>query len=82
MTRTELRADMVAMERRLGDRLTRVEEAVTTHSGEIRRLDDSVTAHSAQIRRLEDAVTTHSAEVRALRGDFGRLRREFEDARQ
>ena len=51
MTRTELRADMVAMERRLGDRLTRVEEAVTTHSGEIRRLEDSVTAHSAQIAK-------------------------------
>ena len=49
--------------------------AVTENSRDIRQ-------NSEDIRKLQDAVTTHSAEIRGLRGDLGRLRRDFEDARQ
>jgi hypothetical protein len=37
---------------------------------------------SERFARIEAAVTTHSAAIRGLRGDVGRLRREFEEARQ
>ena len=36
---------------------------------------------SERLARVESAVTTHSAEIRGLRSDFGRLRRDFEEAR-
>ncbi len=59
-TKTELRAEIAAMEQRLGDRVTRVEEAITSHS--------------SQIRRLEDAITTHTAQLRHLRHDLEEMR--------
>jgi chromosome segregation ATPase len=52
-TKTELRAEMAAMEQRLTDRVTRVEEAITMHSGQIRRLEDAITTHTAQLRHLQ-----------------------------
>lgn len=51
-TKTELRAEMAAMEQRLTDRVTRVEEAITMHSGQVRRLEDAITTHTAQLRHL------------------------------
>jgi hypothetical protein len=77
-TRTELKADMAALESRLSQRISVLEEVVRQNSNDIRALQGDVTALKGEVAGLKDEVAGLKGEVAGLKDEVARLRYDFD----
>lgn len=77
-TRTELKADIAALDRKLSERISVLEEVVRQNSKDIRKNSDDIRKNSDDICKNSEDIRKNSQDIRALREEVARLRHDFD----